>query len=148
LLRVREYVENEDAFCFTYGDGVSDVNIDALVRFHHEQGRLATVTAVQPPGRFGSVDIEGQRIKRFEEKPQGDGSWINGGYFVLSPYAIDHIANESTMWEKEPLEQLAVDRQLSAWRHHGFWQPMDTLRDKIKLDELWQADQAPWKVWL
>jgi glucose-1-phosphate cytidylyltransferase len=147
LKRVREYIEGEEAFCFTYGDGVSDVDITALVAFHREQGRLATVTAVQPPGRFGALDIDGQRISRFEEKPMGDGSWINGGYFVLQPQAIDTIRDDATLWEREPLEQLARDGQLSAYTHRGFWQPMDTLRDKLKLDDLWHSGQAPWKVW-
>ncbi|MEY4748206.1 MAG: glucose-phosphate cytidylyltransferase [Pseudomonadota bacterium] len=147
LKRVREYIEDDEDFCFTYGDGVSDVDITALVAFHREQGRQATVTAVQPPGRFGALDIEGQRIARFEEKPQGDGSWINGGYFVLQPRVIDTIVDDSTIWEREPLEHLARIGQLSAYTHRGFWQPMDTLRDKHKLDDLWLSGQAPWKAW-
>ncbi|MEY2686785.1 MAG: glucose-phosphate cytidylyltransferase [Pseudomonadota bacterium] len=147
LKRVREYLDGDESFCFTYGDGVADVDVGALVAFHREQGRLATITAVQPPGRFGALDIDGQRISRFEEKPQGDGSWINGGYFVLQPRAIDLIDNDATVWEREPLEHLARDGQLSAYTHRGFWQPMDTLRDKLKLEDLWQSGQAPWKVW-
>ena len=146
LKRVRDYVDGEP-FCFTYGDGLSDVNVRELVEFHKAQGRQATLTAVQPAGRFGALDIEGQRISRFEEKPQGDGSWVNGGFFVLQPEAIDLIAGDHTVWEREPMEQLARDGQLSAFTHRGFWQPMDTLRDKMKLEELWQTGRAPWKVW-
>ena len=146
LKRVRDYVADEP-FCFTYGDGLSDVNVRELVEFHKAQGRQATLTAVQPAGRFGALDIEGQRISRFEEKPQGDGSWVNGGFFVLQPEAIDLIAGDQTVWEREPMEQLARDGQLSAFTHRGFWQPMDTLRDKMKLEELWQTGAAPWKVW-
>ncbi len=146
LRRVREYVEGE-RFCFTYGDGLSDVDIGAQLRFHEQQGRQATVTAVQPAGRFGALDVQDQRITRFEEKPQGDGSWVNGGFFVLEPEVLQHIAGDDTVWEREPMEALARDGQLSAYTHRGFWQPMDTLRDKTKLDELWQSGQAPWKVW-
>lgn len=148
LKRVREYV-GSDAFCFTYGDGVSDVNITELVKFHKEQNLLATLTAVQPPGRFGAIALaEGQtRISSFHEKPEGDGAWINGGYFVLEPQVIDWIDGDETIWEQEPLQKLASMGQLSAYKHSGFWQPMDTLRDKNKLDELWRKNQAPWKVW-
>jgi glucose-1-phosphate cytidylyltransferase len=146
LKRVRRYVE-DGTFCFTYGDGVSDVDVGALVAFHRKQGRLATVTAVQPPGRFGAMDIEGQRITRFEEKPQGDGSWISGGFFVLEPAALDRIEGDDTVWEREPMERLARDGEMSAYVHRGFWQPMDTLRDKTKLEELWASGKAPWKVW-
>ena len=146
LKRVRDYVADEP-FCFTYGDGLADVNVRELVEFHKAQGRQATLTAVQPAGRFGALDIDGQRISRFEEKPQGDGSWVNGGFFVLQPEAIDLIAGDRTVWEREPMEQLARDGQLSAYTHRGFWQPMDTLRDKMKLEELWQSGAAPWKVW-
>lgn len=146
LKRVRRYLDDE-TFCFTYGDGLSDVDLGRLLTQHREQGRLATVTAVQPPGRFGALEIDGQRITRFAEKPQGDGSWINGGFFALEPQVIDYIADDATHWEREPLERLAADGQLSVYQHDGFWQPMDTLRDKIKLEELWQAQQAPWKVW-
>jgi glucose-1-phosphate cytidylyltransferase len=144
---VKKYVENEEAFCFTYGDGVSDVDIAASIRFHRAHGKLGTMTAVQPPGRFGAIDIDGQRIERFKEKPQGDGNWINGGYFVLSPKVIDRIAEDGTYWEREPMEGLARDGQIDAYLHHGFWQPMDTLRDKVHLEELWQSGQAPWKRW-
>lgn len=148
LKRVREHVGSE-AFCFTYGDGVSDVNITELVKFHKEQNLLATLTAVQPPGRFGAIALaEGQtRISSFHEKPEGDGAWINGGYFVLEPQVIDWIDGDETIWEQEPLKKLASMGQLSAYKHSGFWQPMDTLRDKNKLDELWRKNQAPWKVW-
>lgn len=148
LKRVREYVGSE-AFCFTYGDGVSDVNITELIKFHKEQNLLATLTAVQPPGRFGAIALaEGQtRISSFHEKPEGDGAWINGGYFVLEPQVIDWIDGDETIWEQEPLQKLASMGQLSAYKHSGFWQPMDTLRDKNKLDELWRKNQAPWKVW-
>jgi len=146
LRRVRDYLD-DGTFCFTYGDGLADVNIAALVKFHRAQKRKATLTAVQPAGRFGALDIEDKRITRFEEKPQGDGSWINGGFFVLEPEAIDRIEDDHTAWEREPLERLAREGQLSAFTHRGFWQPMDTLRDKMKLEELWQGGQAPWKVW-
>ena len=146
LRRVRHHVEDE-TFCFTYGDGVGDVDIGASIKFHREQGRLATLTAVQPAGRFGALDIEDKRITRFEEKPQGDGSWINGGFFVMEPQALKLIDDDSTIWEREPMERLAQDGQLSAFTHRGFWQPMDTLRDKVRLEELWQSGKAPWKVW-
>ena len=148
LRRVRDYLTPNEAFCFTYGDGLSNIDLTKLISFHHNQRRLATVTAVQPPGRFGALDIEGQRITRFSEKPQGDGSWINGGYFVLEPEAIDMIQEgDQTIWERGPMETLAQEGQLSAFRHEGFWQPMDTLRDKMRLEEMWQAQSAPWKVW-
>jgi glucose-1-phosphate cytidylyltransferase len=146
LLRVRKYVGDQD-FCFTYGDGLSNVNVAALVRFHHEQGKLATVTAAQPPGRFGTLGLDGTSITSFVEKPAGDGAWINGGYFVLSPGVFDYLEGDQTIWERAPLEALARDRQLSAWRHTGFWHPMDTLRDKLVLEELWQSGSTPWKVW-
>ena len=146
LRRVKKYVGDE-SFCFTYGDGLSDVDISALIAFHHTQGRLATVTAVQPPGRFGALDIRDSRITRFAEKPQGDGNWINGGFFVLEPGAIEYVAGDHTVWEREPVEGLARDGQLTAFTHDGFWQPMDTLRDRTMLEGLWQADRAPWKVW-
>jgi len=146
LRRVREYV-GDDAFCFTYGDGLSNVDIGTLVRFHRSQNRLATVTAVQPPGRFGALDIHDARITRFEEKPQGDGTWINGGFFVLEPRAIDYVKGDETIWERDPVEGLARDAQLSAYTHRGFWQPMDTLRDRTMLEGLWQSGSAPWKVW-
>lgn len=146
LKRVAGYLEDED-FCFTYGDGLSDLNITRQLAFHREHGTLATVCAVQPPGRFGALDIDGSRITRFTEKPQGDGTWINGGFFVLRPGVLDYIDGDDTIWEREPLERLAHDRQLCAYPHPGFWQPMDTLRDKIKLEELWQKGCAPWKQW-
>ncbi len=147
LKRVARYLDKDQPFCFTYGDGVSDVDVGKLVKFHKAQKRMATVTAVQPPGRFGAMDIEGKRITRFEEKPQGDGSWINGGFFVLQPEVLEYIRGDQTAWEREPLEGLARDAQLSAFPHKGFWQPMDTLRDKNRLEELWQSGQAPWKRW-
>lgn len=148
LKRVRKYVEKDEAFCFTYGDGVSDIDISASIEFHKSHGKLCTMTAVQPPGRFGAIDLDGQRILGFREKPQGDGSWVNGGYFVLSPKVIDYITDDSTTWEKEPMEQLALQEQMNAFVHRGFWQPMDTLRDKVLLEELWSAGKAPWKRWL
>ena len=146
LKRVRNYLDDE-TFCFTYGDGLSDVNVGQLIDFHRNQGRMATVTAVQPPGRFGALDIQDQRITRFAEKPQGDGSWISGGFFVLEPSVLDYITDDSCSWEREPLEQLATQGQLSAFAHAGFWHPMDTLRDKTLLEELWQTQRAPWKLW-
>jgi glucose-1-phosphate cytidylyltransferase len=148
LKRVREHIGN-DTFCFTYGDGVSNVNITELVNFHKEQKSLGTLTAVQPPGRFGAIVLgnEQTKITSFREKPDGDGAWINGGYFVLEPEVINFIIDDSTVWEKEPLEKLADMEQLSAYKHTGFWQPMDTLRDKKYLEELWNDNKAPWKVW-
>jgi glucose-1-phosphate cytidylyltransferase len=148
LKRVSSYLQGEDAFCFTYGDGVSDVNITQLIEFHRAHGLQATLTATYPPGRFGALDIDAdQRITIFKEKPKGDGGMINGGFFVLSPQVIDLIANDQTLWEREPLEALAESNQLKAFQHNGFWQPMDTLRDKTLLEELWQSSKAPWKVW-
>ena len=146
LKRVASYLDGE-TFFFTYGDGLADIDVSAELAFHREKGALATMCAVQPPGRFGAIGIEGHRITRFEEKPVGDGSWINGGYFVLEPDALDYIEDDDTSWERAPLERLARDGQLSAYPHRGFWQPMDTLRDKTKLEGLWQAGNAPWKVW-
>ena len=146
LRRVAKYIGDE-TFCFTYGDGVSDVDLTALIAFHRKQGRLATLTSVQPQVRFGALDIEGGRITRFEEKPQGDGTWVNGGFFVLEPRVLSYIEGDATPWEREPLETLAREGQLSAWAHRGFWQPMDTLRDKMKLEDLWQRGVAPWKTW-
>lgn len=148
LKRVREHLGSE-TFCFTYGDGVSNVNISELVAFHKAQGTKATLTATLPPGRFGAIVLgqEQTRIATFREKPEGDGAWINGGYFVLEPEVIDLIDDDSTVWEQEPLEKLAQEGQLSAFKHSGFWQPMDTLRDKNKLEELWQQGNAPWKIW-
>jgi glucose-1-phosphate cytidylyltransferase len=146
LKRVGEFLDDE-TFCFTYGDGLSNVDIRSQLAFHRERRTLATVCAVQPPGRFGALDIDGHRITRFTEKPQGDGSWINGGFFMLEPGALAYIEGDDSVWEREPLEALARDGQLSAYTHRGFWQPMDTLRDKVKLEELWLSGNAPWKTW-
>lgn len=146
LKRVRDYIGAED-FCLTYGDGVADVDIGALVAFHRRQKTLATLTASQPPGRFGALDMDGHLITAFREKPQGDGAWINGGFFVLSPPALDLIDGDDTAWEREPLERLAAQGQLSAYQHKGFWQCMDTLRDKKLLESLWESGRAPWKSW-
>ena len=146
LKRVAPYLDDE-AFCFTYGDGVTDANLEKLIAFHQEKGTLATLTAVQPPGRFGALNLAGDKIEAFEEKPHGDGAWVNGGYFVLSPKVLDLIDDDGTVWEKEPLKQLAQGGGLSAYLHHGFWQPMDTLRDRTHLEELWASGRAPWKVW-
>jgi len=147
LKRVKGYVKNEELFCLTYGDGVSDVNITELIAFHKAQNVKATLTATLPPGRFGALDLSGNKVNSFMEKPQGDGAMINGGFFVLSPKVLDYIADDKTIWEREPLEQLAQAGDLAAFQHHGFWQPMDTLRDKVHLEELWQTGRAPWKVW-
>lgn len=146
LKRVARYVEGEEAFCFTYGDGLSDVDITALVGFHKMHGLLATLTAVAPPGRFGALDLQESLVTQFHEKPKGDGAMINGGYFVLSPECLNLIASDETMWELKPLEHLAASGQLAAYRHSGFWQAMDTLRDKNYLEDLWQSNKAPWKV--
>ncbi len=148
LKRVRDHIGDE-TFCFTYGDGVSNVNITELIQFHRAQGTLATLTAVQPPGRFGAIALaHGQTlITSFHEKPDGDGAYINGGYFVLEPEVMDYIADDSTTWEQEPLQKLAHLGQLSAYKHNGFWQPMDTLKDKNYLEDLWRQNKAPWKVW-
>lgn len=150
LARVRRYL-NDEPFCFTYGDGVSDVNIGELIQFHLKQGKLGTVTAVQPPGRYGTMGFsqdDSNLVKQFQEKPLGDGAWINGGFFVLDPKAIDYVnEGDSTIWERGPLETLAKDNQLAAYRHNGFWRPMDTLRDKNELEKLWEAGNAPWKTW-
>ena len=147
LKSVAPYVKDEEAFCFTYGDGVADIDLAALMQFHESHGRLATVTAVKPPGRFGALSLKGHVIDDFQEKPAGDGAWINGGFFVLSPKVIDRISDDQTVWEREPMEQLAREDQFRAFFHEGFWQPMDTLRDKALLEELWQSGQAPWKLW-
>jgi glucose-1-phosphate cytidylyltransferase len=146
LRRVRDYLGAED-FCFTYGDGVSDVDVGASIAFHKNKGTLATVTATQPPGRFGVLTMDDTKITAFEEKPHGDGGWVNGGYFVLSPKVIDLIDDDSTVWERGPMERLAKMGQLSAFVHRGFWQPLDTLRDKALLNELWASGKAPWKAW-
>ncbi len=147
LKRVARYLEGDEAFCFTYGDGVSDLDISASIAFHRQHGRQATVTAVQPPGRYGALKLEEDRVTGFAEKPRGDGGLINGGFFVLSPRCVDLIASDATSWEVEPLAHLASTDQLRAFRHDGFWQPMDTLREKNLLEELWTSGQAPWKVW-
>jgi len=147
LKRVADYVKDEAAFCLTYGDGVSDLNIAELITFHQSQNVKATVTATIPPGRFGALDISGNKVKTFMEKPKGDGMMINGGFFVLSPKVIDYITDDKTLWEREPVERLAREGDLAAFQHKGFWQPMDTLRDKMYLEELWQSGKAPWKVW-
>ena len=147
LSRVSEYVKDEDAFCFTYGDGVSDVNISELIEFHKEHGKDATLTSVYPPGRFGALDIQDNQIKQFTEKPKGDGALINGGFFVLSPKVLGRISGDDCIWEQEPLKGLAKDDNLMAFTHEGFWQPMDTLRDKNYLQELWEENKAPWKTW-
>lgn len=146
LRRVKDYLGNEP-FCFTYGDGVADVDIQALIRFHQAHGCEATLTAVQPPGRFGALVMEDSRITRFQEKPPGEGAWINGGFFVLNPSVVDRIAGDATIWERDPMESLARDRQMHAYKHEGFWQPMDTLREKVHLEELWASGKAPWKKW-
>ncbi|EKO3537300.1 glucose-1-phosphate cytidylyltransferase [Vibrio fluvialis] len=147
LRRVKEYLKDEESFCFTYGDGVGDINIAELIEFHKSHGKKATLTATYPPGRFGALDIEGGAVNCFKEKPKGDGAMINGGFFVLSPEVIDYIDDDSTVWEQFPLNQLALDKQLMAYEHRGFWQPMDTLRDKNYLEELWSKNKAPWKSW-
>ncbi len=147
LRRVAVYLQSEDSFCFTYGDGVANIDITSQIAYHKAHGKLATVTAVQPPGRFGALNVCGTSVTGFQEKPRGDGGLINGGYFVLSPQCIDRIAGDQTSWEGEPLATLAADGQLEAFGHAGFWQPMDTLRDKTLLEELWASGKAPWKVW-
>jgi len=147
LGRVADYVKNEDAFCFTYGDGVGDIDISASIDFHFTHGKWATLTSTYPPGRFGALDIHNNQVMSFKEKPKGDGAMINGGFFVLSPKVLSHIKGDQTVWEQEPLTKLADDDQLMAFEHHGFWQPMDTLRDKHLLEELWSRGKAPWKKW-
>jgi glucose-1-phosphate cytidylyltransferase len=147
LKRIEPYLKNEKAFCFTYGDGVADVNIKELIDFHLSHGKEATLTATFPPGRFGALEIQNNEVIQFQEKPRGDGALINGGFFVLSPKVLNRIEGDSTVWEQEPLKGLASDKQLMAFRHEGFWQPMDTLRDKHYLEELLESNQAPWKLW-
>ena len=147
LTRVARYLEGEDAFCMTYGDGVSDVNISESIAFHKAHGKQVTLTAVQPPARFGALGINGTMIYAFQEKPQGEGGWINGGFFVLSPTVINEIRQDAWMFEREPLESLTAKEQVQAFFHHGFWQAMDTLRDKQRLEELWASGEAPWKTW-
>ena len=147
LKAIRPYLGEDDAFCFTYGDGVADIDIGALIAFHRAHGRLATITAVTPPGRFGAIEFDGDLVTRFREKPAGDGGMINGGFFVASPAVLDLVEGSDTLWEQGPMERLAQDRQMAAFRHDGFWQPMDTLRDKVHLEALWVSGAAPWKLW-
>jgi glucose-1-phosphate cytidylyltransferase len=146
LKRVAPYVKDGE-FCMTYGDGIGDVDVRKLLAFHRQHGKLATLTAMQPPGRFGALNLDGRAVVSFQEKPHGDGGWINGGFFVLSPKVLDYIEEDRTVWERGPMERLARERQLMAYEHAGFWQPMDTLRDKNHLEALWQSGKAPWKVW-
>jgi len=147
LKRVADHVQNEELFHFTYGDGVGDVDISRLVDFHRAHGKIATLTATYPPGRFGALNIVGEAVTEFLEKPKGDGGMINGGFFVLSPRVLDYIADDDTIWEQEPLKNMARDGELRAFEHHGFWQPMDTLRDKLHLEALWDSRKAPWRIW-
>jgi len=147
IKRIIDYVKDDDCFCLTYGDGVSDIDIEALIKFHKQENRLATVTGVQPPGRYGAIEFDSAQVTGFKEKPQGDGGWINGGFFVLSPKVVDYIENDATVWEKEPMENLASDGELSVYMHDGFWHPMDTLRDKRYLESLRDEKKAPWKTW-
>ena len=143
---MREFLDDE-SFCFTYGDGLADIDIGALTAYHRAHGKTATLTAVVPPGRYGALDLDGDRVMRFIEKPPGDNGLINGGFFVLNPSVIDRIAGDATSWEGQPLEDLARDDELRAYRHTGFWQPMDTMRDKVSLENLWVSGKAPWKKW-
>jgi len=147
LGRVASYLKDEESFCMSYGDGVSDVNITELLKFHQAHGKDATLTATYPPGRFGALDFDGDQIVAFKEKPKGDGAMINGGFFVLSPRVLERISGDQCVWEQEPLMGLATDGQLMSYKHEGFWQPMDTLRDKMYLEELWDSGEAPWKTW-
>lgn len=147
LARVAKYVQNDEAFCMTYGDGVSDIDIGASIEFHLSHGKAATLTASYPPGRFGALDIQGDKVRSFKEKPRGDGALVNGGFFVLSPKVLGYLKDDSTIWEQAPLANLAAEGELMAFQHDGFWQPMDTLRDKQLLDELWASGKAPWKKW-
>jgi len=147
LLRVKDYLKKEKNFCFTYGDGVGDINISELINFHHQHGLDATLTAVYPPGRFGALKISNNKVEKFTEKPKGDGGLINGGFFVLSTKVLSRISGDESLWEQEPLKGLAIEGQLMAYRHEGFWQPMDTLRDKLFLEDLWVKNRAPWKSW-
>ncbi len=148
LLRVAEYIQDEEFFCFTYGDGVSDVDISASVDFHRKHGKAATLTATFPPGRFGAIDIKNNQVMSFKEKPKGDGAFVNGGFFVLSPKVLGYLKDDQTIWEQHPLMQLANDGELMAYIHEGFWQPMDTLYDKMTLEDLWASGEAPWKKWV
>ena len=146
LKRVKEYVDDA-TFCFTYGDGLSDVDIANLVKFHKDKKRIATITSVQPPGRFGSLNIENEKVLNFQEKPSGDGNWVNGGFFVLEPQIFDYLQNDNTIWEREPLERLAKEGNLAAYKHSGFWYALDSIRDKKYLEELWISQKASWKIW-
>ncbi|MFC0135688.1 glucose-1-phosphate cytidylyltransferase [Massilia eurypsychrophila] len=147
LKRVERYLVPGEPFCFTYGDGLADIDITREIAFHKAHGRLATVAAVQPPGRYGALLRQGDKVTGFQEKPRGDGGWINGGFFVLQPEVVGYIDSDATSWELEPMAALAADRQMMAFEHAGFWQPMDTLREKNQLEDMWQSGQAPWKVW-
>jgi glucose-1-phosphate cytidylyltransferase len=147
LKRIRPYLREDEDFCMTYGDGVGDIDINALLRFHRQHGKPATITATQPPGRFGALQMKGNDIVSFVEKPRSDQNWISGGFFVLSPKVLDYVEGDETTWEREPLERLAREGKIAAYKHAGFWQPMDTLRDKVLLEQLWQSGKAPWKVW-
>lgn len=147
IKRILPYLGDDKEFCLTYGDGVGDVDVSAAIDLHRREGRLATLTATQPPGRFGAIDYQGNRVIKFQEKPIGDGGWINGGFFVLSPQVGNYIKDDATVWEQEPMQKLAEEGELSVYFHSGFWQPMDTLRDKRHLEDLWVSDKAPWKTW-
>jgi glucose-1-phosphate cytidylyltransferase len=147
LKKVARYIENDEVFCMTYGDGLCDVDISASIAFHRQHGRRVTITAVQPPARFGALDMDGTAITSFQEKPQGEGGWINGGFFVLSPQVLDEIHNDAWLFEREPMDRLTAQHQVQAFLHHGFWQAMDTLRDKQRLEHLWAEGRAPWKTW-
>jgi len=147
LKRVEKYIKDEEVFCLTYGDGISDIDISKLIKFHKQKNTLATLTSVYPPGRFGSLDIKDGKVHAFKEKPKGDGGRVNGGFFVLSPKVINFIEGDHTFWEQQPMELLAQQNQMSAFEHNGFWQPMDTLRDKNYLEELWKSEKIPWKIW-
>jgi glucose-1-phosphate cytidylyltransferase len=147
LKRVGAYLEDEECFCFTYGDGLSNVDISETIRLHRAHGKLATVTAVRPPGRYGALKLDGSSVTGFTEKPRGESGWINGGFFVLSPKVLDLISGDAISWEGDPLKKLASTGELAAYKHKDFWQPMDTLREKIQLEDLWQSGKAPWKVW-
>ena len=147
LKRISEYIQDQESFCFTYGDGLSDVNIAATIRFHQQHGKMVTVTAVKPPGRYGALNISGNQVLGFTEKPSGDGGFVNGGFFVISPACLDLIDGDNSSWEDEPLTKLSKMNQVMAYEHRGFWQPMDTLREKNLLEEMWVTGNAPWKVW-
>lgn len=147
LRRIADHVKDEEIFCLTYGDGIGDIDITASLEFHRSHGKAATVTATFPPGRFGALDIQQNQVRSFQEKPKGDGAMINGGFFLLSPRVLDYLIDDNTVWEQQPLQQLAAEGELMAYQHNGFWQPMDTLRDKTYLEELWMSGKAPWKTW-